>query len=38
MKNILFRNWMGKATMSTLMLGFLIGAIVLGALADKIGR
>ncbi|XP_023347370.1 organic cation transporter-like protein [Eurytemora carolleeae] len=32
------RNWMGKATMSTLMLGFLIGAIVLGALADKIGR
>lgn len=32
------RNWMAKASMSMIMLGFLIGAVFLGALADKIGR
>ena len=32
------RNWMAKATMSSLMLGFLLGAFVLGNLADRIGR
>ena len=31
-------NWLSKATMSALMLGFLLGAIVLGNLADSIGR
>jgi len=31
-------NWLSKATMSALMFGFLIGALVLGNLADKIGR
>jgi len=32
------RNWMAKATMSTLMMGFMLGAFVLGNLADRIGR
>jgi len=32
------RNWMAKATMSTLMIGFLVGAFLLGNLADRIGR
>jgi len=32
------RNWMSKATMSTLMIGFLVGAFLLGSLADRIGR
>jgi len=32
------RNWLSKATMSSLMLGFLLGALVLGDLADRIGR
>jgi len=31
-------NWYGKATMSSLMLGFLLGSLFLGWLADKIGR
>ena len=34
----MLRNWMAKATMSTLMLGFLGGAFALGNLADRIGR
>jgi len=32
------RNWLGKATMSALMFGFLVGALMLGNLADRIGR
>eukprot|EP00090_Calanus_glacialis_P026736 TRINITY_DN42033_c0_g1_i1.p1 TRINITY_DN42033_c0_g1~~TRINITY_DN42033_c0_g1_i1.p1 ORF type:complete len:484 (-),score=83.47 TRINITY_DN42033_c0_g1_i1:89-1540(-) len=32
------RNWMGKITMSALMFGFLQGALVLGRIADKLGR
>ena len=32
------RNWLSKATMSTLMFGFLLGAFLLGTLADRIGR
>lgn len=32
------RNWMAKATMSALMFGFLLGAVLLGNLADTIGR
>jgi len=32
------RNWLSKATMSALMMGFLMGALVLGNLADRIGR
>jgi len=32
------RNWQSKATMSILMFGFLVGAFVLGPLADRIGR
>ena len=32
------RNWLGKATMSVLMLGFLLGALVLGRVADRLGR
>ena len=31
-------NWLSKSTMSALMLGFLLGALLLGSLADKIGR
>eukprot|EP00092_Neocalanus_flemingeri_P011334 GFUD01012213.1.p1 GENE.GFUD01012213.1~~GFUD01012213.1.p1 ORF type:complete len:487 (-),score=98.48 GFUD01012213.1:68-1528(-) len=31
-------NWLSKATMSALMLGFLLGALILGSLADRIGR
>ena len=31
-------NWLSKSTMSALMLGFLVGALLLGSLADKIGR
>jgi len=31
-------NWLSKATMSALMFGFLVGALVLGNLADRIGR
>jgi len=31
-------NWKSKATMSVLMLGFLCGALILGRLADRIGR
>jgi MFS family permease len=29
---------MAKATMSALMFGFLLGAVMLGSLADRIGR
>ena len=32
------QNWLSKATMSALMLGFLLGALLLGNLADRIGR
>ena len=32
------RNWLSKMTMSALMLGFLIGSLVLGRMADIIGR
>ena len=32
------KNWLSKATMSALMLGFLLGALLLGNLADRIGR
>ena len=31
-------NWLSKTTMSTLMIGFLLGALILGNLADRIGR
>jgi len=31
-------NWKSKATMSVLMMGFLAGALILGPLADRIGR
>lgn len=31
-------NWLSKATMSALMFGFLVGALMLGNLADRIGR
>jgi len=31
-------NWLSKATMSALMTGFLVGALLLGNLADRIGR
>merc|ERR1711892_215629 len=31
-------NWLSKATMSVLMFGFLLGALLLGNLADRIGR
>ena len=31
-------NWLSKATMSALMFGFLMGALVLGSLSDRIGR
>ena len=32
------RNWLGKATMSALMFGFLSGALFLGKVADSFGR
>jgi len=32
------KNWVGKATMSALMVGFLFGALVLGRVADMLGR
>ena len=31
-------NWLSKSTMSALMFGFLVGALLLGSLADMIGR
>lgn len=32
------RNWLSKSTMSSLMFGFLLGALALGNLSDRIGR
>lgn len=32
------QNWRSKATMSTFMAGVMIGALILGNLADRIGR
>jgi len=32
------QNWKSKATMSTFMAGVMIGALILGNLADRIGR
>ena len=32
------QSWLAKASMSVLMMGFLVGALILGSTADKIGR